>query len=323
MLEVPLKVEVLMASRTATASASALTSSDVDALFKLPLGEFTSARNALAARLKKAGDQARAHQAKALSKPSVSAWVVNQLYWRHRALFDRLLEAGDRLRQAQAAEQTRESTRELVSERRETVTALAEIAADMLRESGYSATRDVMRRVTSTLEALSTYGSAPDAPSAGRLTHDVEPPGFDTLAVLLARGGTALGRPVVRHATIPTRRAEPRENRSRRPEQQQRVAAAKDAVRNAERAHSLARKRAERAAAKLRTAAARAEAGDRQRTEIEQRLARATSEAEGAHEQLRVAEADARQASQAAESAERAVELARRQLQEAQSYRFR
>ena len=62
---------------------------EIDALFKLPLGEFAPERNALAARFKKAGEHAQADAAKALSKPSVAAWVVNQLHWRHRVLFDR------------------------------------------------------------------------------------------------------------------------------------------------------------------------------------------------------------------------------------------
>ena len=75
---------------------------DIDALFQLPLGEFTAARNALAAQLKKDRRHAEASEAKALAKPSVSAWVVNQLFWRHRKLFGRLIDSGDRLRRAQA-----------------------------------------------------------------------------------------------------------------------------------------------------------------------------------------------------------------------------
>ena len=138
--------------------------SDVDALFKLPLGEFTSARNALVSRLKKAGQQTEAAEAKALAKPSVSAWVVNQLYWRHGYLFGRLFDAGERLRQAQTTQRTSNPSRELVNARREVVAALVTIAADILREGGYGDTRDLMRRVTSTLEALSAYGSLPDAP---------------------------------------------------------------------------------------------------------------------------------------------------------------
>src|SRR5882757_4492340 len=92
---------------------------EIDALFKLPLGEFTPARNALAARLKKAGQQAEADAAKALRKPSVAAWVVNQLHWHHRDAFDRLIEAGDRFRQAQTKQpHNSASTREHLEARR-------------------------------------------------------------------------------------------------------------------------------------------------------------------------------------------------------------
>lgn len=75
---------------------------DIDALFQLPVDEFTSARNALANRLKAAGRADAASRVKALPKPPLSAWAVNQLYWRHRTAFDALLAAGDRLRRAQA-----------------------------------------------------------------------------------------------------------------------------------------------------------------------------------------------------------------------------
>ncbi len=46
-----------------------------DELFRLPLSEFTAARNALAAKLKKDGDSAESDRIKALSKPPVSAWA--------------------------------------------------------------------------------------------------------------------------------------------------------------------------------------------------------------------------------------------------------
>ena len=70
------------------------TDSDIDALFQLPPGEFTAARNALASRLKKGGHADEAEAVKALPKPSVSAWAVNQLFWKHRKPFDRLMAAG-------------------------------------------------------------------------------------------------------------------------------------------------------------------------------------------------------------------------------------
>jgi len=60
---------------------------DVDALFKLPLAEFTVARNAMAARLKKAGSRGEAERVKTMNKPSISAWAVNQLHWKHGDAF--------------------------------------------------------------------------------------------------------------------------------------------------------------------------------------------------------------------------------------------
>ena len=73
---------------------------ELDALFKLPLAEFTGARNTLAAQLKQGGRRDEADFVKALAKPSISAWAVNQLYWNHRAAFERSGEAKARSRGA-------------------------------------------------------------------------------------------------------------------------------------------------------------------------------------------------------------------------------
>ena len=53
----------------------------IDQLYQLPLDEFTAARNALA----KSSGQA---SLKALEKPTLAAWAVNQLYWHQRATYD-------------------------------------------------------------------------------------------------------------------------------------------------------------------------------------------------------------------------------------------
>src|SRR5688572_12003701 len=57
---------------------------EIDRLFQLPLDEFTRARKALVAKLKKHSASETAEQVKGLTKPSISACVVNQLYWRDR-----------------------------------------------------------------------------------------------------------------------------------------------------------------------------------------------------------------------------------------------
>src|ERR1051325_5807879 len=94
---------------------------DVDALFKLPLAEFTSARNALSTTLKKAGRLADSEAVKGLPKPSIPAWVVNQLYWHNRREFEKLIEAGEQFRTAQATHLAGKSidVREPLNARRE------------------------------------------------------------------------------------------------------------------------------------------------------------------------------------------------------------
>jgi hypothetical protein len=294
---------------------------DIDALFQLPLGEFTAARNALAAQLKKDGKHDEASEAKALAKPSASAWVVNQLFWQHRKLFDRLIDSGDRLRRAQAEHRTGDSARDSVNVRREVVAELVALAADLLQEAGHGGTRDLIRRVTSTLDALSSYGSLPNAPVAGRLTDDLEPPGFEAaLGLLPGAGKRAAGAPPIQMrlpgAEPPAKRASHAKESAaaarRAEEDQKRLATArKAAVRAAETALNLARKEAERAEAKLEKSAARAKAIDGERAQIEKRLARIAKDAEAAHAEAREAAADAEHATQAAADAERALELAR------------
>ncbi len=302
-----------------------IVSAEVDALFKLPLGEFTSARNALVAQLKKAGRQAEANEAKALVKPSVSAWAVNQLYWRHRGLFDRLIEAGDRMRRAQAAQMTGDAAREPANARREVLTALTKMAEGLLLGGNYGATRDMLRRVTTTLEALSSYGSLPDAPSAGRLSDDVEPPGFEALGGLLSGGKKRPAHEPEAHtrsrpAALPTKpaRAEQRGAAARRAEEERKseLAAAKAAMRDAERALKVARKQAERAAARLDAAATHAKALEGERAQIEKRLAGVTKDAEAARRDTAEAAARSNDATAAVTSAESAVESARRRLQQ-------
>jgi len=299
-------------------------SKEIDALFKLPLGEFTAARNALVAQLKKGGRQAEASEAKALAKPSASAWVVNQLYWQHRKLFDRLIEAGERLRRVHAAPLTGGGARDPVNARREVMAELAGIAAEILRDGNHNATRDLMRRVTSTLEALSIYGSLPGASAAGRLTEDLQPPGFEAVAGFLPENGKRAASESAIQMRLP--QAEPATKRPSRgnpaaiprrrgaEDRKRLIGAAKTAVREAQRTLSRALKNAERTAAKLEAAATRATAIDRQRARIEKQLARLSQDAEAAQALAGKAATHANEATQAAEDAERALKTARDRL---------
>jgi hypothetical protein len=301
--------------------------SDVDALFKLPLAEFTSARNALSTTLKKSGRQADAEAVKALPKPSIPAWVVNQLYWRHRHDFDRLINAGEEFRKAQATHLAGKSTdvREPLNAHREALSTLAKVAAEQLRAGGYSATPEMMRRVTTTLEALSTYGAMPDAPRAGRLTDDVAPPGFETLAALVPRVGQATrehdGPTHVlpfRQETHAAKARAPRdsedEERRREEARKAEVAAARAAVQDGERTLRDARKGAELAEAALKKAATLAKESERERLDLAKTYEKLVAAADAAKEEAHRVAGEAEEAAQAVADAERALDQARRRL---------
>jgi hypothetical protein len=168
---------------------------EVDRLYQAPLAEFTAARNALVARIKAAhGADAAAH-VKALVKPSITAWTLNQLYWRHQAEFMALLMAGDALRLAQ---QQRLGGAEVdvappTRARQSAIDTLLAFATDLLKEAGHQPSPDMRQRLLASLDALAAYGTGALAPRAGRLTEEVPAPGFAALAGLAPAPGRAPG----------------------------------------------------------------------------------------------------------------------------------
>src|SRR5262245_47673894 len=166
------------------------------ALFALPLSEFISARNALAARLKREKRSDEADKVKALAKPTVSAWAVNQLYWKHRQAFDQLMQASQRFREAQASQLAGKTVdvKGPGDERRDALAHLSRLAASLLQDSGHSATPEMIRRVSTTLEAVSALAALPNSPLPGHLTADVDPPGFDALAALIPGAASPTGK---------------------------------------------------------------------------------------------------------------------------------
>jgi hypothetical protein len=248
------------------------TDNDLDALFALPLSEFTAGRNALIKRLKqdKRGDQAERVQA--LAKPSISAWAVNQLYWKHRNEFDRLRAVGALLSQAHASQLSGKATdvHGPLAARREAVSALLRLADKLLHDAGHSATPETMRRIATTLETLSTAPSVPGAPVPGRLTEDVAPLGFESLAALVP----GVKPPTSKSKEIPVAS----------------LTAAKDALKTAERDLHKAQTAADDAAKSLAKAKTIAEEAGRlvhERSLEAERAAKALQDAEQAVERLK------------------------------------
>jgi hypothetical protein len=164
-----------MASRTLDA--------EIDRLYQLPLDEFTSARNALA---KGAGSEAS--RIKALAKPPIGAWAVNQLYWHNPDVWNALIEAAENSRRAHKA---------VLSGRAGDVRAATKVHDDaveealratlaLLADAKHPASDAAKHAIATTLRAL------PGEEPPGRLTRMLQPGGFEMLTGLsLGRGAAA------------------------------------------------------------------------------------------------------------------------------------
>lgn len=269
---------------------------EIDALFQLSLAEFTGARNALAKRLKNEGRALDAERVKALAKPSAPAWAVNQLYWQDPAAIERLLTLGERVRKAQTGQLRNADLRALMDEKKQMTTALLRNASAILEDAGSAASPDAMRRMSATLESLAAWGRTDGVPTAGRLTADLDPPGFDTLAALM--GGKDLEAAKVLLFRAPKAVEDPAAAQAR----------LRESVKAAEKTLREARRDAERAEAALAKANARAAAVETQKQEIEARYAEAKEEA-------RLASSDAKKSAQAVADAERSLAKAKAALE--------
>ncbi|HEY4640458.1 MAG TPA: hypothetical protein VII75_03875 [Thermoanaerobaculia bacterium] len=265
---------------------------DIEALFQLPLADFTGARNALAKRLKGEGRTLDAERVKALPKPPAPAWAVNQLYWQDPKSIERLLALGERVRKAQTGKLKNADLRALLDEKKEMTTALITRATAILEKAGHAASPDATRRVSATLESLAAWGDTDGLPQAGRLTADLDPPGFDTLVAMM--GGKNLEASKVL-AFRPASKAKPAEDPAAT------RARLREAVQAAEKVLREARRDADRAASAQAKADAHAE-------ELEARYAEAKEEA-------RAAASEARKTAQAVAEAERAVGRAKAALE--------
>lgn len=220
----------------------------IDGLFTLPLEEFTAARNELAKRLKQQGDAEAAEHVRALAKPSVAVWTVNQLARREPEAVRSLLNLASRLRSAQErslkGERAADELRAAQAEEREVIRGLTARAGEILREADRPASGTTLEKVSSLLRAAAVA----DATSLreGRLSGDVEVSGFDAFAGMEVPQGRK--RPAPTGDDLAERR------RQKREAEQQRKRLEKKARELSARAEA-----AEREAEKARKAASEAE----------------------------------------------------------------
>jgi hypothetical protein len=225
---------------------------ELDRLYGLPLGEFVSARDELAKGLRAEDRREEAEQVKALRKPSVAAWLVNRLSRERELDVQRLLKAGETLRKAQADAAAGE-TEAFADARRDEHAALERLAEGAreiaVREgSGQAA----VAAATQTLRAASLTDEGRELVKRGRLTEELEPPGFEALT------GLVPAQPRKRPAKAPPRPKRPSKKAL------ERVRRLQQAERTAHEAARAAEKAAEEARAKAEGATAEREAAERE-----------------------------------------------------------
>ena len=285
---------------------------EIDGLFRLPLAEFTGARNAMAARLKKEGRPNDAERVKLLGKPSVSAWTVNQLYWDHREAFDELIATGKRFRPASRRAGKGADMRESLDARRGALVHLSDLATELLRDAGHNPSPETIRRVTTTLDALSAYALLSAGPTPGRLTNDVDPPGFESLASLMAGGGAIVPPPIKSSAATSKKTTVIADVRKLH---QAKIAAAKVSLQDAKRSFADSRARAQSLESAQKKAKAEANEAEKYRRDAEQRLEKATAVSKEANRRAQSVAVEAEAATDALEEAKRTFEAATKELE--------
>jgi hypothetical protein len=140
-----------------------------DELYGVPPGGFVSLRDERAAGARAEGDAGLSAALKKLRKPTVGAWLANQLVRERPDEVDGLIELGAALRAAQD-ELAGDRLRELSRRRREVVMALSEEGRVLGRRAGVSVGDAAADELESTLEAAVADSMAGEALRAGRLT---------------------------------------------------------------------------------------------------------------------------------------------------------
>jgi hypothetical protein len=220
-------------------------SNEVDALYALPLDEFTAARNALA---KKLGSE----EIRKLAKPSVPAWAVNQLARRERKKLGELLKSGETLqKQVLGGKAPPAALREAQQHERQLVRDLVQRAESLLKDAGRPATAATLERVSETLAAGAQTAEGREALRAGRLTEELEPAGFEALTGLTPRRASPRDELAAARRAKDERRQERRRLEREVRKLESRAAAAEREADEAGKAAQQARAAADKAARRL------------------------------------------------------------------------
>lgn len=258
----------------------------IDRLFQLPLAEFTAARNALA---RESGADGPA--IKALTKPPVAAWAVNQLYWRDRDRYDALVDTAVQMRKAHKSVMEGKNADLRVAGRmhEEALDAALKATVALMQKDGQPVTDATRHTILNTLRAL------PSHEPPGRLTDTLAPGGFEMLSGITIKppGKSQPAKPAARAAA--TGKPDAKADREAARAREQKLALER-AVREADQQARHAEFESARAA--------------REAAKADKKLDEAQRAFEAAREALKEAERDAAAAAKAREAADRRVHAA-------------
>jgi len=153
----------------------------LDDLYGAPLEDFVAERKRLAKKL----DGAEAKDFAKARKPNVAAWVLNQLARRERRDVDLLLDAGHRLRQAQAGVLRGAEKAAFEDARRKESDALKRLtkaAERLLRDTRGTVGAGVLGQIDEGLRAAAVTEEGRELLARGRFVEPPQATGFDAFA---------------------------------------------------------------------------------------------------------------------------------------------
>lgn len=158
---------------------------EIDRLYALPLEEFTSERDALAKRLRKDGDGDAAAAVKALKKPSIAAWAVNQVQRDRPDEVRQLLEVTEELHRVYgglSSAGARERLEEAAEMQRGLIRSLVRCASQLLGAGGHAASEATLGKVADTLRAAALDEEVREQLARGRVVKEQRAAGLGPLA---------------------------------------------------------------------------------------------------------------------------------------------
>ena len=291
-----------MASRSVVEEAA-------DELYALSPREFTAARDARAKEARDAGDKESAAEIKVLRKPTVTAWLANQLVRQHADEVRPLLELGSALREATATV-SGPQLRELSRQRNDVVRALVRQARRLAADAGQAVSEDVARGLEETLNAALADPGQADLLLQGRLSVQLKHSGYGPAEGPSSTAGKLPAAPAKAKKAAAGRQPTAAEQRraERRDRLERELAEAWPAARAAADARSAAEQQAKQAADEAKGIRRRVEGLRAELAAAEEDLAKATAASEQATEARDAAVAEADRATKRVSTVQRELE---------------